>query len=246
MRTAPLLPHGGGPGGESCISFYFCSAAGPRVSGTHFLKERAISFSSGFSGQWDNRVRRVASSLSPTTHQPKKARFGDAVPPQGPSSQSHLGPREFGKDDSEHAAFCTIQPYSPSLHHHRYVNCAVGAAFARHLVAWLMLPSTSHWLTRTIRLGYAIQFARRPPKFNGVLETAVAAWNAPVLHKEIAVLLTKDAIEPVPPAEMRQGFYSPYFIAPKKGGSHQPILDRLVLNRASSPLCRETLFSVWS
>ncbi len=28
----------------------FCSAAGPRASGTHFLKERAIYFSSGFSG----------------------------------------------------------------------------------------------------------------------------------------------------------------------------------------------------
>ncbi len=41
-----------------------------------------------------------------------------------------------------------------------------------------------------IRLGYAIQFARRPPKFNGVLETSVAVRNAPVLREEIAVLLT--------------------------------------------------------
>ncbi len=44
---------------------------------------------------------------------------------------------------------------------------------ARRLEAWLALPSPSRWLTRTIRLGYAIQFARRPPKFSGVLETAV-------------------------------------------------------------------------
>ncbi len=43
------------------------------------------------------------------------------------SGQSRLGPREFG-NSAEHAAFCTIQLYSPSLHHHRYVNCAVGAA----------------------------------------------------------------------------------------------------------------------
>ncbi len=43
------------------------------------------------------------------------------------SGQSHLGPREFGEDASEHTAFCTIHPYSLSLHHHRYVNCAVGA-----------------------------------------------------------------------------------------------------------------------
>ncbi len=30
--------------------------------------------------------------------------------------------------------------------------------------------------------------------------------------------MAKDAIEPVPPAEMKSGFYSPYFIVPKKGG----------------------------
>ncbi len=81
------------------------------------------------------------------------------------------------------------------------------------------------WLTHTIRLGYAIQFARRPPKINGVLETSVAVRNAPVLREEIAVLLAKDAIEPVPPVERRQGFYSPYFIVPKKCGGLRPILD---------------------
>ncbi len=37
-----------------------------------------------------------------------------------------------------------------------------------------------------------------------------------LLREEIAVLLAKDAIKPVPPAEMMQGFYSSYFIAPKK------------------------------
>ncbi len=59
---------------------------------------------------------------------------------------------------------------------------------ARCREVWLVLPSPSRWLTLTIRLGYAIQFARRPPKFSGVLETAVAA---PVLHKEIAILLAR-------------------------------------------------------
>ncbi len=53
---------------------------------------------------------------------------------------------------------------------------------------------------------------RVPPKFNGVLKTSVAVWNTPVLCKEIAVLLAKDAIEPVPPAEMRQGLPGAYGI----------------------------------
>ncbi len=103
---------------------------------------------------------------------------------------------------------------------------------ARSLGAWLALPGPSRWLLRTIRLGYAIQFARRPPKFRGVHFTSVKAVDAPVLCAEIAVLLAKDAIEPVPPADMRSGFYSPYFIVPKKSGGLRPILDLRVLNRA--------------
>ncbi len=100
------------------------------------------------------------------------------------------------------------------------------------LGAWLALPSPSCWLRRTIRLGYAIQFARRPPKFRGIHFTSVKAVDAPVLRAEIAVLLAKDAIEPVPPADMRTGFYNPYFIVPKKGSGLRPILDLRVLNRA--------------
>ncbi|KAL0186640.1 hypothetical protein M9458_018310, partial [Cirrhinus mrigala] len=81
-------------------------------------------------------------------------------------------------------------------------------------------------------VGYAIQFARRPPKFRGVLTTSVQGPNTAVLRAEIAVLLAKGAIESVPSAEMKKGFYSPYFIVPKKGGGLRPILDLRVLNRA--------------
>ncbi len=98
--------------------------------------------------------------------------------------------------------------------------------------AWLALPNPSRWLLRTIRLGYAIQFARRPPKYRGIHSTTVRAADAPILRAEIAVLLAKDAIEPVPPADIRSGFYSPYFIVPKKSGGLRPILDLRVLNRA--------------
>ncbi len=82
-----------------------------------------------------------------------------------------------------------------------------------HLVqsfeAWLSLPNPSRWLIHTIRLSCAIKFTRRPPKFSSVLESLVAVQDASVLHEEIAVLLAKDAIEQVPPAEMKQSFYGP-------------------------------------
>ncbi len=95
----------------------------------------------------------------------------------------------------------------------------------RSLGAWLELPRPSRWLLRTIRLGYAIQF-------RGIRLTSVMNKDAPVLHAQVVVLLAKDAIELVPPAEMKSGFYSPYFIVPKKGGGLRLILDLRVLNRA--------------
>ncbi|KAI2668660.1 hypothetical protein H4Q32_005425 [Labeo rohita] len=104
---------------------------------------------------------------------------------------------------------------------------------ATRLGAWLQLPSPSRWLIRTVHLGYAIQFARRPPRYRGVLSTSVHSdTHAAVLRAEVAVLLAKDAIEPVPPAEMKSGFYSPYFIVPKKSGGLRPILDLRALNRS--------------
>ncbi len=65
----------------------------------------------------------------------------------------------------------------------------------QRLGAWLALPSPSCWLIRMVWLGYAIQFARRPPRFRGVLFTSVPMdKDASVLRAEIAVLLAKDAI----------------------------------------------------
>ncbi len=107
----------------------------------------------------------------------------------------------------------------------------------RSLGAWLDLPRPSRWLLRTIRLSYAIQFTRRPPKFRGIRFTTVLNKDAPVLRAEVTVLLAKDAIEPVPPAEMKSGFYSPYFIVPKKGGGLRPILDLRILHPSFRLVC---------
>ena len=55
------------------------------------------------------------------------------------------------------------------------------------------------------------------------------------LRKEIDSLLRKEAISVVPPEEADSGFYSRYFLVPKKDGSYRPILDLRVLNRALMP-----------
>ncbi len=48
----------------------------------------------------------------------------------------------------------------------------------------------------------------------------------------ITVLLAKDVMKPVPPADMKAGFFSPYIIVPKKSGELQPIFGLRILNWA--------------
>ncbi len=70
---------------------------------------------------------------------------------------------------------------STTLPHCGHV-CGPLGPLTRSLEAWLALTGPSRWLLQTIRLGYAIQFARRPPKFRGVHFTSVKAVDAPVLR----------------------------------------------------------------
>ncbi|XP_041840350.1 uncharacterized protein LOC121639256 [Melanotaenia boesemani] len=88
------------------------------------------------------------------------------------------------------------------------------------------------WVLSTVAKGYRLQFAMKPPKFNGVLASVANGASAHVLEEEIVSLLNKHAIRVVPSEEIHQGFYSRYFLIPKKGGSSlRPILDLRVLNK---------------
>ncbi|XP_029963540.1 uncharacterized protein LOC115400030 [Salarias fasciatus] len=86
------------------------------------------------------------------------------------------------------------------------------------------------WVFTTVARGYRLQFAVRPPRFNGVLTSEAAGEAAEALESEISSLLSRGAIRLVPEGERNQGFYSRYFLIPKKGGSLRPILDLRFLN----------------
>lgn len=88
------------------------------------------------------------------------------------------------------------------------------------------------WILNVIQHGYSLQFARRPPRFRGVLYTTVPDDRMQILREEVRSLLLKDAIETVPADQSESGFYSRYFLVPKKDGGLRPILDLRVLNRA--------------
>ncbi len=87
------------------------------------------------------------------------------------------------------------------------------------------------WVLRTIRSGYTLQFGRNPPCFDGVHLTLVnSASKASVLRQELSSLLQKGAIEEVPQSDIERGFFSRYFLVPKRDGGLRPILDLRRLN----------------
>ncbi|KAI2664298.1 Transposon Ty3-G Gag-Pol polyprotein [Labeo rohita] len=98
--------------------------------------------------------------------------------------------------------------------------------------AWQAIPGVSDWVLGIVKRGYSLQFARRPPRFSGVVPTVVMSRDAHVLRSEVMILLEKGAIEVVHPAQSDSGFYSRYFLVPKKDGTLRPILDLRRLNQA--------------
>ncbi|KAI2659229.1 Gag-pol polyprotein [Labeo rohita] len=99
-----------------------------------------------------------------------------------------------------------------------------------------------------IKRGYSLQFARRPPRFSAVVPTLVVSKDTHVLRSEVMNLLEKGAVEVVHPAQSESGFYSRYFLVPKKDGGLRPILDLRHLNRAlmKRPLKMITLRQILS
>ena len=98
--------------------------------------------------------------------------------------------------------------------------------------AWRSLLSMNSWMDRLITRGYTLQFAGPPPPFNGVLETVMTSQTeTAALITELTELVKKGAISPIPPGEESEGFYSRYFLVPKKTGGMRPILDLSVFNK---------------
>ncbi|KAL0147124.1 hypothetical protein M9458_057648, partial [Cirrhinus mrigala] len=101
-----------------------------------------------------------------------------------------------------------------------------------YLTAWKLLPNVSAWVLRTVEKGHSIQFGAPLLPFDEVFPTLVGPEQAPVMEQEVETLLRKEAIELVPPHERESGFYSRYFIVPKKDGGLRPIIDLRQLNRS--------------
>lgn len=87
-------------------------------------------------------------------------------------------------------------------------------------------------MVATLTHGYKLQFRRRPYISDRVKMTVISdPVKALALDQELSALLAKGAIEAVDPLLQPRGYYSTYFLVPKKTGGFRPILDLRGLNR---------------
>ncbi len=96
---------------------------------------------------------------------------------------------------------------------------------ARSLGAWLVLPSPSRWLLRTIRLRYTIQFTRRSPQVQGHPVHFSQSHRCPCLACGNHSPAGEGCDRVGPSNRYGFGFFSPYFNVHKKSSGLRPILD---------------------
>ena len=110
---------------------------------------------------------------------------------------------------------------------------------------WKQITS-DQWVLRVVESGYRMKFVREPPR-TGVRQTSLLR-GGDVLLDEVAELCAKSAVEPVPPGQEKDGFYSTYFVVPKKDGGVRPILNLKPFNRClpKQKFKMETLQSIIS
>lgn len=107
---------------------------------------------------------------------------------------------------------------------------AVGSFTTQQLHYWAA-HTLDPWVVATLSQGYKLQFRRRPPTSSRVTVTIISdPAKALALDQELSALLAKGAIEEVNPLRQPGGFYSRYFLVPKKTGGFRPILDLRGLN----------------
>ncbi|KAL0192065.1 hypothetical protein M9458_010361, partial [Cirrhinus mrigala] len=125
------------------------------------------------------------------------------------------------------------QPAKPAKRHlYPKLSFAKLKPFPSWLMAWAAILGMPSWVLNMTKRGYSLQFTRRPPCFRGIIQTLVPDNDAHVLRHEVQKLLANGAVETVPSANSASGFFSHYFLIPKKDGELRPFLDLRHLNRS--------------
>lgn len=116
-------------------------------------------------------------------------------------------PQPVGPTASIHPSGVRGQgPSTPVLHDIPLAQCA-----NKWTICWVF-----PWILNTVMRGYHLQFGRCPPAFRSVVPSVAQGEQTITLREELARLLAKEAVRVVPPSEAENGFYSRYFLVPKK------------------------------
>lgn len=102
-----------------------------------------------------------------------------------------------------------------------------GGRLSQFLPFWREITQ-DQWILSVIEKGYHLELIRTPP-ITGLRRTRLRDGSE-FLCEEVAELCAKYAVEPVPPGQVGQGFYSTYFVVPKKDGGLRPILNLKAFN----------------
>ena len=76
------------------------------------------------------------------------------------------------------------------------------------------------WVLEIVNQGYSIELFHTP-QFRGVRNTQSNPAGPDMLTAEVKDLLRKRAVAPVPLDQDREGFFSMYFLVPKRDGGHR-------------------------
>ena len=102
----------------------------------------------------------------------------------------------------------------------------VGARLADFVSEWERITE-DQWVMNTVSQGFAIEFVYKPPLASGVRVTPVPKdlVRRLTLQDEVAALLEKGVVELIPKHSQGEGFYSTFFLVPKKPEGLRPILN---------------------
>ena len=122
----------------------------------------------------------------------------------------------------------------------------VGGRLTHFLAEWRSVTSDK-WVLEIIEKGLTIDLESAPP-FRGLVATRPPAHAVSFMAEEVQALLQKKVIVPVPSSQARDGYYSTYFLVPKKDGGMRPILNLKAFNRVvrKTTFRMETLRSILS
>jgi hypothetical protein len=105
----------------------------------------------------------------------------------------------------------------------------VGCHVQNFVDKWKQVTSDP-WVLKIVEEGLRLIFVSKPPKSGVRTTNLLNIVHMSNILEEVKKLLGKGAIELVPPGQEGQGFYSTFFIVPKKDGGLRPILNLKPLN----------------